>query len=376
MKIRQSALVLLVGLAGCCSGNAPNAAGVSQSSSASGYSASSASQRVVYSTDVSDNNFDEQVRRIKKPQKLTCVESNADAAGSMQAALDAALRNKGNGEVNAAYADSLLQVGKHLATVQLLRDELTDLCRTYANGAISGTTYQMRLNRLDKKMVALLSGGAAAEAMTGAGRAFAGSASQYQAGSAAGFGGAQGRVQMAAQSVEAAAYALASNSDASKQSSLQASLKGAMATLSEANREFAASSSASQSWSSSGQVQSGAANFSASTDVIGGIQENFQRADDASTIIDLCMANLADTAQGAGNTFSEYCRNVALPKMYSLMEKQAEARKEVALKQYEAASSFSARGADMQQGEAQRASVGRVKTKAKVKKASLSCNGK
>lgn len=55
-----------------------------------------------------------------------------------------------------ASAESLAQLGQRLATTQLLRDELADLCRSYANGAISTTNYTLRLAQLDEKMVTLL----------------------------------------------------------------------------------------------------------------------------------------------------------------------------------------------------------------------------
>jgi hypothetical protein len=53
-------------------------------------------------------------------------------------------------------AESIVQLGSRIATIQLLRDELADLCRSYANGAVTTTTYTLRLSRLDKKMVTLL----------------------------------------------------------------------------------------------------------------------------------------------------------------------------------------------------------------------------
>jgi hypothetical protein len=118
---------------------------------------------------------DEYGRRVR-PQRVLCAEPSPDIARAVQSALEASLRAKletpsgTNAGVDAAVShsvtESVAQLGTRLATIQLLRDELSDLCRAYANGAVSSITYTLRLSRLDKKMITLLVSEASAGALS------------------------------------------------------------------------------------------------------------------------------------------------------------------------------------------------------------------
>jgi hypothetical protein len=122
----------------------------------------SAKDRVVTQRRV--NSDDQYVGRIA-PGVVSCAEPSPDVANALSTALTASLSGslpsaRGANDValdfSRSSAESIMQLGTRIATIQLLRDELADLCRSYANGAVSSTTYTLRLSRLDKKMVTLL----------------------------------------------------------------------------------------------------------------------------------------------------------------------------------------------------------------------------
>jgi hypothetical protein len=122
-----------------------------------------------------DNNGGDRDGRRIKPSRVVCAEPSPDIAKAVQSALETSLKVKGegkgvSGEIDAAITrtvtESIAQLGTRLATIQLLRDELSDLCRSYANGAVSSITYTLRLSRLDKKMITLLVSEASAGALS------------------------------------------------------------------------------------------------------------------------------------------------------------------------------------------------------------------
>ncbi|MEO1661204.1 MAG: hypothetical protein AAFR51_09460 [Pseudomonadota bacterium] len=100
--------------------------------------------------------------RYIAPERIICPEPSPDVASSLSQALSASLKGiipdgtQGSAAGSYAATESIAQLGQRLATTQLLRDELADLCRSYANGAISTTNYTLRLAQLDEKMVTLL----------------------------------------------------------------------------------------------------------------------------------------------------------------------------------------------------------------------------
>lgn len=114
-------------------------------------------------------------RRVR-PKRVLCAEPSPDIAKAVSSAIEASLgaradvAGRGSGSIDASFnrsvTESIAQLGSRLATIQLLRDELADLCRAYANGAVSSITYTLRLSRLDKKMITLLVSEASAGALS------------------------------------------------------------------------------------------------------------------------------------------------------------------------------------------------------------------
>ncbi|MCW5752031.1 MAG: hypothetical protein KIT81_12870 [Alphaproteobacteria bacterium] len=127
--------------------------------------ATDAGVRTIVNVRVSDVKEHEFLGRLT-PNRVICVEPSPDVAkaisDSIAASLQAAVNQQsgtsaqGTATLAHASAQSLAQLGERLATIQLLRDELADLCRSYMNGAVSTTTYTLRLARLDRKMVTML----------------------------------------------------------------------------------------------------------------------------------------------------------------------------------------------------------------------------
>jgi|GEM_PF-1623347 len=116
-----------------------------------------AQQRIVTNTKASVN---ENSPGINVPDRIVCLEPSPDVAQIFSNALSIVAKagpaTGPSGSAGLSSAVSLGQLVERLATIQLLRDELSHLCRAYANGSVSTTTYTLRLNRLDKKMVTLL----------------------------------------------------------------------------------------------------------------------------------------------------------------------------------------------------------------------------
>ena len=99
----------------------------------------------------------------RNPDRIVCAEPSPDVANSVSTALSLAIQSAGQtgnigGSLGLSSTTAIAQLGERIATIQLLRDELADLCRSYANGAVSATSYTLRLSRLDDKMVTLLMG--------------------------------------------------------------------------------------------------------------------------------------------------------------------------------------------------------------------------
>lgn len=76
-----------------------------------------------------------------------------------------------------ARSEAMAQLGKRLATVQLLRDALYRACEAYANDAISPASYAMIVSRYDDVMVTLLLGELAAESGSNSAASLSSSAS-------------------------------------------------------------------------------------------------------------------------------------------------------------------------------------------------------
>ena len=74
--------------------------------------------------------------------KIVCTEPSPDVATAVSRAIaeNAAVTAHGQGVSEAFHyqtAQTIAQLGKRFATIQLLRDELYNLCLAYANGQLS-----------------------------------------------------------------------------------------------------------------------------------------------------------------------------------------------------------------------------------------------
>ena len=119
-----------------------------------------ATQRVVFNSQVGNRSA---ILGRVDPDRIVCAEPSPDVANAISNAIQGALQaeikgNSGQAQFSSSTTEAVAQLGERLATIQLLRDELADLCRSYANGSISATSYTIRLSRLDSKMVTLLMG--------------------------------------------------------------------------------------------------------------------------------------------------------------------------------------------------------------------------
>jgi hypothetical protein len=261
------------------------------------YVGTDAKVRLVNYINIGDS-YDQKNRRVN-PKMLVCPEPSPDVANAMQYAFDAAAKyNNGktdaNAGINTSFAESILQLGKRIATIQLLRDELSDLCRSYANGAISGATYTIRLSRLDKKMVTLLASEAAAGALADTTKALSGSASASRTGDAAAVKAAKEQADKAADAVSKAADDLKNNTEDGKKAELQDKLKNALKDLDTANKNLVTTSvlNASTALSAGAQALAGGGNnveFKVNPEVIEDIQDNYLNTPDTSTVIDTCL---------------------------------------------------------------------------------------
>ncbi len=123
--------------------------------------AMSADKRAIISVKAKRDSFS----NSNDPSRIVCPEPSPDVAKAVSRAIEAmiAAENKAangvsqsaQGRFSSTSVESLVQLGQRTVTIQALRDEYTDLCRTYANGAINSTSYTIRLARLDRKMMSM-----------------------------------------------------------------------------------------------------------------------------------------------------------------------------------------------------------------------------
>lgn len=262
-----------------------------------------AKQRVIIQREVKpDDNYDGRI----KPGVITCAEPSPDVAQALSTALSTSLaaglpsasgaRNF-SADISHSSAESIVQLGSRIATIQLLRDELADLCRSYANGAVTGTTYTLRLSRLDKKMVTLLLSEAAGRPAST--QAFiVGNAEAKNQSSAS-----PEEVQKARQAVVDAAKTLSEKEEALKSATTdadkttkQAERDAAMKVLRDRNAELLTIERRALETSTDAKLQTvlfnAAADGAAPSDSLVAIQDNFLMQDDLSTFLDACISSL------------------------------------------------------------------------------------
>ena len=93
--------------------------------------------------------------------KIVCAEPSPDIARAVSEAIaqNAAVTAHSVGASEAFHyqtAQTIAQLGKRFATIQLLRDELYNQCLAYANGQLSESAYAMKQSRFDALAVTLL----------------------------------------------------------------------------------------------------------------------------------------------------------------------------------------------------------------------------
>jgi hypothetical protein len=93
--------------------------------------------------------------------KIVCAEPSPDIARAVSEAIaqNAAVTAHSLGASEAFHfqtAQTIAQLGKRFATIQLLRDVLYNQCLAYANGQLSESAYAMKQSRFDALAVTLL----------------------------------------------------------------------------------------------------------------------------------------------------------------------------------------------------------------------------
>lgn len=254
-----------------------------------------AKQRVV--TNVpgrSDENF---VGR-QNPLRIICAEPSPDVANAISQALKATLdtliqKGEVKGEISGTYArsatESVAQLGQRIATIQLLRDELSDLCRSYANGAVSSTTYTLRLSRLDKKMVTLLVSEASAGVL---GR---GSVGISDGGREANISSKES-IDRARQELFAAAIALRDAQEVERKEGKSENRENVSAKSREFERKISALYAVERLAAGPPRVSEGSSisdgSITASSDNFAELQRQFLDKDEVGTLLDACITSM------------------------------------------------------------------------------------
>ncbi|MEX3939874.1 hypothetical protein AB4Y44_10045 [Paraburkholderia sp. BR10937] len=184
MKARAYAGVTLLCLTACANDNRPQV--INGVIADSPYVAATADMRFVFARPKPSQAASSAVGALSKasppdwadPNYTICAEPSPDIAKALADAFTASANVTANGlkalggsganvSVNPAFSSvqnsSLAELGRRLATTQLLRDGVYRLCEAYSNGAISATEYALVLSRYGDTMVTLL----AIEAVTG-----------------------------------------------------------------------------------------------------------------------------------------------------------------------------------------------------------------
>ena len=114
---------------------------------------------------------DHQQIYARQPRDYLCAEPSPDIAKAVQASISGSAAiaatitppsggTAGEGQaaaqLNASRSESMAQLTKRIATVQLLRDGLYRACEAYANGAIGPEIYTAIISRYDRMMITML----------------------------------------------------------------------------------------------------------------------------------------------------------------------------------------------------------------------------
>jgi hypothetical protein len=254
------------------------------------------------------------------PGRVVCAEPSPDIAMAVSSAIQSSLNakvdvaGKASGaldaSLNRSFTESIAQLGSRLATIQLLRDELSDLCRSYANGAVTRITYTLRLSRLDKKMITLLVSEASAGALSRALVGINGSASVGGQVSIEKLKAAEDRIENAAKAVSDASTALSDASNSLSKAPDDAAKKSAKEEVTKAeetvrNRLAELSDRVIEKWAletrGSGLIATSTASSIASLSAtslqpldLRSIHRAYLDDDDLGTLLDACLTSMED----------------------------------------------------------------------------------
>jgi hypothetical protein len=103
---------------------------------------------------------------VVDPKTIVCTEPSPDVATTLanSLGLGVSVFGRGSASITAQQVEGLVQLGERTAAIQLIRDKMYQTCLAYSNGAITGTTYSLVMNRLDDAIVTLSLGDSAAGA--------------------------------------------------------------------------------------------------------------------------------------------------------------------------------------------------------------------
>jgi len=88
--------------------------------------------------------------------KVTCTEPSPDVAVAFSTALSAAVtKGSASDNLNFQYAQTISELGKRYATVQMLNGMLFRDCEDYANGAIDEVAYSMRMGEFQSLVASM-----------------------------------------------------------------------------------------------------------------------------------------------------------------------------------------------------------------------------
>lgn len=149
------------------------------------------------------------------PARIVCAEPSPDVAAVIASAFGAGLSVPGTGAASVAAnsSEALAQLAERTGAVQVLRERMFRACEAYSNGAITGTTYTILMNRFDRAMTTVLFGEIAGGAF---GRSLAAIGGKASSEASASLSGASNAISNINESAEALAKAEKDLSDAER----------------------------------------------------------------------------------------------------------------------------------------------------------------
>lgn len=119
---------------------------------------------------------------LVNPDRIVCAEPSPDVALAVAQSLGVGISvfgGSGQGALSGsgATAEGVAQLGERTQAIQLLRDQMYRACEAYANGAITGTTYNLIMSKNNDAMITLMIAGVAGGEFGRAGAAIGGSSS-------------------------------------------------------------------------------------------------------------------------------------------------------------------------------------------------------